>query len=116
MLQALDATRRVVVLGDMKELGEYSAERHRALGERLAVIGVDATYWMGDEGPVVKGGYEGAGGTAPFRKCGSIEELVGEVGKNVRAGDAVLVKASRAVGLDRFVSGLLKLLKAKTGD
>jgi UDP-N-acetylmuramoyl-tripeptide--D-alanyl-D-alanine ligase len=113
MLQTLDAKRRVAVLGDMKELGEYSAERHRSLGERLAVIGVDAAYWMGDEGSAVKKGFESSGGTAPFRTCDSIEKLVTEVGKNVRAGDAVLVKASHAVGLDRFVSGLLEKLKAK---
>jgi UDP-N-acetylmuramoyl-tripeptide--D-alanyl-D-alanine ligase len=98
----------------MKELGELSSERHRALGERLAAGGVDAVFWLGDEGPHVKKGYEEAGGAAPFRLCRSLQELIGEVGGDLRNGDAVLVKASRAVELDRFVSGLLVMLESKT--
>jgi UDP-N-acetylmuramoyl-tripeptide--D-alanyl-D-alanine ligase len=113
MLQSLHATRLVAVLGDMKELGEFSDERHRALGERLVAAGVDAAYWLGESGTLVMDGYKAAGGSARFRNCASIEDLVGEVGEYVRTGDAVLVKASRAVGLDHFVSGLLDVLKAK---
>jgi len=114
MLQNLGSSRRVAVLGDMKELGEFSPERHRALGERLAAGGVDAVFWLGDEGPHVKEGYEVAGGASPFRLCRSLQELIGEVGGDLRAGDAVLVKASRAVELDRFVSELLVMLESKT--
>jgi UDP-N-acetylmuramoyl-tripeptide--D-alanyl-D-alanine ligase len=113
-LQSLESSRRVAVLGDMKELGTYAAERHRSVGERLAALGTDAVFWLGEWGPVVREGYQSAGGTALFRTCASIDELVAAVGEYARPGDAVLVKASRAVGLDVFVAGLLELLESNT--
>ncbi|MGD8414503.1 MAG: UDP-N-acetylmuramoyl-tripeptide--D-alanyl-D-alanine ligase, partial [Candidatus Latescibacterota bacterium] len=40
MLQGLGSTRRVAVLGDMKELGEFSSQRHRDIGAKLVASGV----------------------------------------------------------------------------
>jgi UDP-N-acetylmuramoyl-tripeptide--D-alanyl-D-alanine ligase len=114
MLESLDASRRLTVLGDMKELGEFSSERHRALGERLAAVRVDAVFWLGDEGPGVRQGYETAAGTSPFTLCGSIEELIKATADDIHPGDVVLVKASRAVGLDRYLARLLELLESRT--
>lgn len=114
MLQSLAASRRMTVLGDMKELGDFSSKRHQELGERLAAVEVDAVYWVGDEGTHVRKGYQNAGGAAPITLCGSVEQTIRAIGDDIRPGDTVLVKASHAMGLDRFVSGLLELLESNT--
>lgn len=114
MLEGLDASRRLAVLGDMRELGSYTDERHRKLGERLARGNADAIYWMGGDGAAAKDGFEAAGGRAPFRLYDSIEKLAADLGAGVRAGDAVLVKASRACYLNLVVTQLLELLESRT--
>ena len=114
MLGSMEASRRTAVLGDMKELGGYSDDRHRALGECLAEAVVDAVFWLGDEATPVREGYEHAGGKSDFKACKTLDELTTEVVAHVRAGDAVLVKASRSVGLDGFVAVLLDRLESNT--
>jgi len=113
MLQGLDASRRVAVLGDMMELGDFAPDRHRDIGERLAATGADAVFWLGDFGASVKEGFERAGGSAPVALYESFEKLARDVGDYVRSGDAVLVKASRAMGLDRLTAQLLETLNSK---
>jgi UDP-N-acetylmuramoyl-tripeptide--D-alanyl-D-alanine ligase len=107
MLEELSATRKLAVLGDMKELGEYREERHRGLGQLLAATNVNAVFWLGEDGGEVKAGFEKAGGSAPLRLYDSLDRLVEDVCREARAGDAILVKASRACNLDRFVTRLL---------
>jgi UDP-N-acetylmuramoyl-tripeptide--D-alanyl-D-alanine ligase len=92
-LKAAPAKRRIAVLGPMLELGPLSDEEHRSVGLladrlRIRVIAVDAP------------GYEG-------EDVGSIDEalaLLGDLGE----GDAVLVKASRAAGLEKLAAALLE--------
>lgn len=114
MLGSIEASRRAAVLGDMKELGDYSDDRHRALGERLAEVVVDSVYWLGDEAAAVREGYLHAGGKSEFKSYKTLEELTADFFAYVRAGDAVLVKASRSVGLDGFVAVLLDRLESNT--
>lgn len=114
MLGGLEASRRLAVLGDMKELGEYREARHRALGEYLAESNVDAIFWLGEDGDDVNTGYQEAGGGSTLRLYDSIDRLVADVGAEIRAGDAVLVKASRACNLDRFVDRILTDIDTKT--
>lgn len=114
MLAQLGASRTVAVLGDMKELGDRSGQLHRALGGRLAAAGVDAVYWLGGEGTDVRSGYDEAGGGGPFRLYQSLEELAGDLGRMLRGGDAVLIKASHAMELDRLVSVLIDTLDSRT--
>jgi UDP-N-acetylmuramoyl-tripeptide--D-alanyl-D-alanine ligase len=90
-LAALEAGRRVAVLGLMAELGESSDAEHRAVGALarklgIEVVAVDAPAYGGT---VVAGLDEAAAALGPL----------GE-------GDAVLLKASRVVGLERLVARL----------
>lgn len=86
--------RRVAVLGTMAELGVSSAEAHRgvaALAESLGteVIAVDTAAY----------------GVHPVEGLDGARAVLGGLG--LGPGDAVLVKASRAVGLERLVESLL---------
>jgi UDP-N-acetylmuramoyl-tripeptide--D-alanyl-D-alanine ligase len=89
-LAALDATRRVAVLGPMFELGEHSDEEHRRIGVLARSLGIDL---------LVTVGAPAYGGDDVADITGAVA-LVGPVGP----GDAVLVKGSRAAGLERLAT------------
>jgi UDP-N-acetylmuramoyl-tripeptide--D-alanyl-D-alanine ligase len=86
-LADLRAARRVAVLGIMAELGPTSEAEHRAVGELARELGIE----------VVAVGTPAYGGTV-VDDVDSAAAAVGELG----AGDAVLLKGSRVVGLERL--------------
>jgi UDP-N-acetylmuramoyl-tripeptide--D-alanyl-D-alanine ligase len=98
--------RRVAVLGDMAELGRTAPAYHREVGEAAAQLGVDEVLAVG----ALARGYLDAG--VPGRWVPNVHEAVRELGDVVRPGDAVLVKASRAVGLEAVAAALTELTTA----
>jgi UDP-N-acetylmuramoyl-tripeptide--D-alanyl-D-alanine ligase len=108
MLSSLgERTRRIAVLGDMKELGSETDDCHRRVGRELAALNVDVVWWVGELAGLVREGMEGAGGGAEFRWFQDVDAAVAERNSLLRSGDAVLVKASRACRLDQFVAAFL---------
>jgi UDP-N-acetylmuramoyl-tripeptide--D-alanyl-D-alanine ligase len=98
-LLALPARRRIVVAGEMLELGESGPELHRECGRRMAKQGVDVLIG-------VRGLAEHM--VAAARKGGMRADLMatpeeaGEwLAREARPGDAVLLKASRGVRLEK---------------
>jgi len=111
MAAALDALaalavggRRIAVLGDMRELGIHHDDAHRSIGERAAGLGLDLVVGVGVGGAAIAAAAgAGVAVTTAADAEGAAELLVGIV----RPGDAVLCKASRAVGLERVADRLL---------
>jgi UDP-N-acetylmuramoyl-tripeptide--D-alanyl-D-alanine ligase len=105
-LAELDATRRVAVLGEMKELGPAAEREHEALADALVEARVALL--------VSCGGLADATARAAARRGVEIvlacdaERAAAEVVERVRPGDAVLVKASRSVGAERVVEALVE--------
>jgi len=94
--------RAVAVLGEMKELGKESPALHRSVGE-YAQDKVDALFLYGDGENVemMKKGYESGAKRAVM--LGSNENAaLAKLKENIRSGDAVLIKASRAVKIERL--------------
>ncbi len=113
-LARIEARRRIAILGDMAELGSYSDDEHRRLGEFIAQSAVDRLYWVGDSGRVVS---EGLGKSGKFVQLfDSLDELYATVEAELKPGDLVLVKASRAVSLDTIVGRLRQSLSKESGD
>lgn len=102
---SLRTMRKIVVLGDMAELGEYSEEAHREIGRYLAGRPVDAVYWYGESGGLVEAGLSGR--QPRFEWHTELDELIRALSNEVRPGDGVLIKASRAAHLDRVVDALV---------
>ena len=99
--------RRVLVLGDMLELGDVAPEEHHALGLEAAKCGIDLAIFVGD---LARASAAGAleGGLAAERvihvpDAGAAIDRVPEL---LESGDVVLVKGSRKVGLEALVQHL----------
>jgi len=104
--------RRVAVLGDMRELGEHHDEAHRAVGVRAARLGLDVIVGVGAGGALIAETARGRGATVEI-----VEDATAAlacVDALVHPGDAVLCKASRAVGLETVADGLLA--RRRTGS
>jgi UDP-N-acetylmuramoyl-tripeptide--D-alanyl-D-alanine ligase len=113
-LGRIDARRRIAILGDMAELGSYCNDEHRRLGEFIAQSPVDRLYWLGSSGRIVS---EGLGSSGKFvRLFDSLDELYAAVEIEVKPGDVVLVKASRAASLDTIVNRLRQTLSKESAD
>lgn len=95
--------RRVAVLGDMAELGTDGPRYHRELGDHAARSGVDVLLAVGT---LAKGYVEGQTEIPVVRHATTIEEAVAALEELVRPGDCVLVKASRAMGLEAVADAL----------
>jgi UDP-N-acetylmuramoyl-tripeptide--D-alanyl-D-alanine ligase len=100
------ATRRIAVLGDMRELGDDEDIWHRELGkyaservDRLICVG-ELARWFGEE--AADTGFP----KSAIDCVATAEEAALLLDATLREGDVVLIKGSRAVGLDRAVEML----------
>ncbi len=100
--------RRVAVLGEMRELGATGASLHRDLGRSLAgrvevLVGVG-----GLAAEIVAGAREAGLPADALHLFAEAEAASAALAGLVRPGDAVLVKGSRGVRLERVVEALLE--------
>lgn len=101
-LKKTPATRRIVVAGEMLELGPQAEALHRSCGE--AMTGIDAV--VGVRG-LARHLVEGALSKGVKAEFVETPEAAGEwLRENVREGDVVLLKASRGVRLERALEAL----------
>jgi UDP-N-acetylmuramoyl-tripeptide--D-alanyl-D-alanine ligase len=92
-----------LVLGDMGELGDYSADLHRQAGEAAREQGIERIYALGQYSRyAVQGFGNGA------RHFGSMEDLVRSVKSDLSGDVTLLVKGSRFMGMETVVKSLLE--------
>ncbi|WP_080803473.1 UDP-N-acetylmuramoyl-tripeptide--D-alanyl-D-alanine ligase [Arabiibacter massiliensis] len=106
---ALDVPgKHVAVLGDMGELGDFAPACHAGIGAFAATLPLERLVCVGELAALIADAAEGAG-MDPGRivRAGSISEVFGDLDVSVEPGDAVLVKASHFMGLERVVEGLV---------
>ena len=89
--------------GDMAELGSGGPGYHEELGREVARHGVEALLAVGE---LARGYLEGAAGVPLRRWAPDAQAAAAEATDLVEPGDCVLVKASRAVGLERVADAL----------
>lgn len=105
VLSSLDATRKIAVLGDMLELGDYSETAHRTVGAYAAEKKVDLLFCYGENAEYIAKEAEKSVKTYRFTdKSALFTALLNEI----HAGDAVLFKASRGMALEEVIKKLYK--------
>jgi len=98
-LARMAAKRRIVVAGEMLELGPAGEELHRQAGEHIAGKKIDVLLGVRGLAEAMVGAAKQAGMRAEFA---ADSEKAGEwLAREARDGDAVLLKASRGVKLEK---------------
>jgi len=107
VLEALPGNRKFAALGDMRELGPAAEELHREIGEQAAQMGLERLVAVGELGRAIA---EGARAALPQDRVaweadaeGAAEHLQPLLGR----GDVLLVKGSRAMGMEAIVRRLV---------
>jgi UDP-N-acetylmuramoyl-tripeptide--D-alanyl-D-alanine ligase len=99
--------RRIVVAGEMLELGAEGAALHREAGREIAGFGVDVLWGVqGDALALIEGARATGMGAEATRFFETSEEAAAALAEFVRAGDLVLVKGSRGVHTEKVVEAL----------
>ncbi len=97
------ATRRIAVLGAMRELGDDADHYHAALAAHLEDAGIDWAILVGDEMKILATALEGKREFAHGPDAAWALALLKE---RMQPGDAILIKGSNAVGLGKIISAL----------
>ncbi|HZD58324.1 MAG TPA: UDP-N-acetylmuramoyl-tripeptide--D-alanyl-D-alanine ligase [Anaerolineales bacterium] len=98
--------RKVAVLGDMLELGQYESRGHEMVGVRVAEI-ADALVTVGERGRMIAAAAIQAGlSRQVVTELASVEEAIELLPKRLVSGDVVLIKGSHGMRMDRIVSAL----------
>jgi UDP-N-acetylmuramoyl-tripeptide--D-alanyl-D-alanine ligase len=97
--------RRVVVLGDMNELGAHSEAAHAEVGRRAAELGIGQLFAIGKMAPVTAEAARDAGLNRVI-EFADVEAAMKAVRQFLKTGDVVLLKASRASRLERIAETL----------
>ncbi len=101
---AQQAGRKVAILGDMLELGETAPALHSALAK---IEGIDITHTVGPFMAAV-----------PFENRGLAVDtsaaLASQIGRQIRAGDVVMVKGSLGMAMAKIIDALTNLSDAES--
>lgn len=102
VLGQMNSERKIAVVGDMLELGSYTEEGHSLVGKYAADNSVDILYTYGEKARYAA---ESArkNGIADVREYLDKFELADNLAAELREGDAVLFKASRAMKLEEVI-------------
>ena len=102
-LEGIKNRRKIAVLGDMKELGEYSEELHKKVGELIEDIDVLIT--VGDLAKLIS---ENAKISEKY-ECNSNEEAINRIKNIIQENDAILLKASNSMNFSEIAESLKAL-------
>jgi UDP-N-acetylmuramoyl-tripeptide--D-alanyl-D-alanine ligase len=99
--------RKIAVLGDMWELGEYAQQAHRELGLRIKAYGIDLLFLLGQFAPHVAEGAREAGMPPEAICIGEDHHAVSlRLAQQLQEGDWVLVKGSRIMNMEAIIREL----------
>ena len=109
LLRDFDAPgRRIVVCGDMRELGDEAQGLHRRLGDEVVTLcGADELLACGDHAPdVIAGAFDAGMPRQRGKAYREPAETLPRLSASVEPGDVVLIKGSRAMAMERLVQAL----------
>ena len=106
-----DVSRRIAVLGPMRELGKHSDSLHADLAPAITDAHVDRLILIGDE---MRPLAEKVVGTISLSLVSGVDEATDELMRMAKPGDAILVKASNSVGLAKLVERMVKGMPCST--
>ena len=89
----MEVAPKMVVLGDMKELGEASLSEHQSIVDFLQTCAFDCVWLVGPEFAATR---------HPYRSFGSVEEVKAEIASHKPAGFYILIKGSNSMKMNQL--------------
>jgi UDP-N-acetylmuramoyl-tripeptide--D-alanyl-D-alanine ligase len=98
------AGKKILILGEMLELGDESKMAHRELGLRSGQLNPDMVWFLGPSHAAFAAGIEASGFSKKLYISKSYEQnLATEIGSVLDHGDVVVMKGSRGMQLERVL-------------
>lgn len=107
LLAGLPGGRRILVAGEMLELGPAAGAWHRQLGELVAHRRIDVLWAVAGQAREFLAGAQAAGFAGEGEFFATAEECGARLAARLQPGDVVLAKASRGVHLERALAAIL---------
>ena len=105
LLDELDG-RKVAVLGDMLELGQYERQGHEMVGLRAAQV-ADSLLTMGTRGHMIAEAARRSGmKKSSVLEFEELDQIIEWLNQNLAKNDSVLIKGSHGLHMDRIVNAL----------
>ncbi len=102
--------RRILVAGDMLELGQAGPDLHEQVGRDLASKPIDSIVGIGQLGGLLARAASQAGSeTETFQ---TLDEAVDQLPERLSAGDVVLIKGSRSMGMEALAGAIRRTFQA----
>jgi UDP-N-acetylmuramoyl-tripeptide--D-alanyl-D-alanine ligase len=96
------------VLGEMRELGDVAQAEHERVGRRAVELGIGHVVAVGPGAHGVAAGAGAVGGGTVVEVVPDVDATVSLLRERLAPGDVVLVKASRAAGLESVAAALVE--------
>jgi len=96
VLAKIEAKRKIAILGDMLELGEYTEELHRKVGVEVAKSKIDILITVGEFSKNIAKEAESLG-TKEVYQFNTREDCIKKINEIVKKEDCILLKASNAM-------------------
>ncbi|GAA0743772.1 UDP-N-acetylmuramoyl-tripeptide--D-alanyl-D-alanine ligase [Clostridium oceanicum] len=106
VMKNVDGKRKILVLGDMLELGKESFNAHKSIGEYARKNGVEVIIAIGKFSNAYKEGFISSEDKKYFKQCETREEAFKYIENILQKRDIILVKASRSMRLEKIVDKL----------
>jgi len=114
MKQAIEALRdmttegrKILIAGDMLELGTFSSRFHHLVGKQAAESGIDLIVAVGKLAEHVgKGAQEAGMSGRKIKLCAVMKEAREKIATLIKKGDTILIKGSRAMRMEEIVGDL----------
>jgi len=99
--------RKILIAGDMLELGTFSGRFHHLVGKQAAESGIDLIVAVGKLAEHISNGAQEAGMSArKIKLCGLTKEAREKVPSLIKKGDTILIKGSRAMRMEEIVEDI----------
>ena len=97
--------RKIVVLGDMLELGKASEEQHIALGYKCSSSNLDAIFTLGENAFFIKKSITGIQKNHHFEVR---QDLIDSLKLELKDNDTILFKGSRGMKMEKIIEGVFE--------
>ena len=109
VLGGMNAKRKIAVIGDMLELGSYSATAHASVGKKAVENKIDVLFTYGERS--LETAKAAMGGVETVKSFNDKSDLSNELCAMLSEGDAILFKASRGMKLEDVIYSIYSSLE-----